>query len=68
MHALTLIIVTLLLLAIAYKFYAKFIITMAGAVHGIVVLFASARLSGLSLIHLAKQHIADNALLHTAFK
>jgi carbon starvation protein len=134
MHALTLIIVTLLLFAIAYRFYAKFIITkvlvfdssrhtpahtlrdgkdyhptnryvlfghhfaaiagagplvgpvlaaqfgylpgflwiligtvLGGAVHDMVILFASVRMKGLSLTQLAKQHISAPAGVATAF-
>jgi carbon starvation protein len=134
MHALTLIIVTLLLFAIAYRFYAKFIITkvlvfdssrhtpahtlrdgkdyhptnryvlfghhfaaiagagplvgpvlaaqfgylpgalwiligtvLGGAVHDMVILFASVRMRGLSLTQLAKQHISAPAGVATAF-
>jgi carbon starvation protein len=134
MHALTLIIVTLLLFALAYRFYAKFIITkvlvfdsskstpaytlrdgkdydptnryvlfghhfaaiagagplvgpvlaaqfgylpgflwilvgavLAGAVHDMVILFASVRMNGLSLTQLAKQHISKPAGIATAF-
>jgi carbon starvation protein len=134
MHALTLIIVTLLLFAIAYRFYAKFIITkvlvfdstrptpantlrdgkdyhptnryvlfghhfaaiagagplvgpvlaaqfgylpgflwiligtvLGGAVHDMVILFASVRMKGLSLTQLAKEHISTPAGIATAF-
>jgi carbon starvation protein len=134
MHALTLIIVTLLLFAIAYRFYAKFIITkvlvfdktrktpaytlrdgkdyhptnkyvlfghhfaaiagagplvgpvlaaqfgylpgflwiligtvLGGAVHDMVILFASVRMNGLSLTQLAKEHISKPAGAATAF-
>jgi carbon starvation protein len=134
MHALTLIIVTLLLFAIAYRFYAKFIITkvlvfdpnrptpahtlrdgkdydptnryvlfghhfaaiagagplvgpvlaaqfgylpgvlwiligavLGGAVHDMVILFASVRMNGLSLTQLAREHISRPAGLATAF-
>ncbi|MGA1980195.1 MAG: carbon starvation protein A [Sedimentisphaerales bacterium] len=134
MHALTLIIVTLLLFAIAYRFYAKFIITkvlvfdssrhtpahtlrdgkdydptnryvlfghhfaaiagagplvgpvlaaqfgylpgflwiligavLGGAVHDMVILFASVRMKGLSLTQLAKEHISTPAGVATAF-
>jgi carbon starvation protein len=134
MHALTLIIVTLLLFALAYRFYAKFIITkvlvfdsalstpahtlrdgkdyhptnryvlfghhfaaiagagplvgpvlaaqfgylpgflwiligtvLGGAVHDMVILFASVRLRGLSLTQLAKEHISTPAAVATAF-
>jgi carbon starvation protein len=133
MHASTLIIVALLLFALAYRFYAKFIITkvlvfdkasqtpayslrdgkdyhptnryvlfghhfaaisgagplvgpvlaaqfgflpgylwiligavLGGAVHDMVILFASVRLNGLSLIHLAKEHISPVAAVSTA--
>jgi carbon starvation protein len=134
MHALTLIIVTLLLFAIAYRFYAKFIITkvlvfdanrptpaytlrdgkdydptnryvlfghhfaaiagagplvgpvlaaqfgylpgvlwiligavLGGAVHDMVILFASVRMNGLSLTQLAREHISRPAGIATAF-
>ena len=134
MHASTLIIVALLVFALAYRFYAKFIITKAlvfnkanttpahnlrdgkdyhptnryvlfghhfaaisgagplvgpvlaaqfgflpgylwiligavlgGAVHDMVILFASVRLKGLSLIHLAKEHVSPTAAIATAF-
>jgi carbon starvation protein len=133
MHALTLIITTLLLFAIAYRFYAKFIITkvlvfdpnrptpahtlrdgkdydptnryvlfghhfaaiagagplvgpvlaaqfgylpgalwiligtcLGGAVHDMVVLFASVRMNGLSLTQLAREHISKSAGMATA--
>ncbi len=134
MHALTLIIITLLLFAIAYRFYAKFIITkvlvldksrptpaytlrdgkdyhptnkyvlfghhfaaiagagplvgpvlaaqfgylpgflwiligtvLGGAVHDMVILFASVRMKGLSLTQLAREHISKPAGVATAF-
>lgn len=134
MHALTLIIVTLLLFTLAYRFYAKFIITkvlvfdanrptpahtlrdrkdydptnryvlfghhfaaiagagplvgpvlaaqfgylpgvlwiligtvLGGAVHDMVILFASVRMNGLSLTQLAKEHISRPAGIATAF-
>lgn len=134
MHALTLIIVTLLLFAIAYRFYSKFIITkvlvfdrnrptpaytlrdgkdyhptnryvlfghhfaaiagagplvgpvlaaqfgylpgvlwiligtvLGGAVHDMVILFASVRMKGLSLTQLAREHISTPAGVATAF-
>ncbi|MFZ0033847.1 MAG: carbon starvation protein A [Sedimentisphaerales bacterium] len=134
MHALTLIIITLLLFTIAYRLYAKFIITkvlvfdrnrptpaytlrdgkdydptnryvlfghhfaaiagagplvgpvlaaqfgylpgflwiligavLGGAVHDMVILFASVRMNGLSLTQLAKQHISAPAGVATAF-
>ena len=134
MHALTLIIITLLLFAIAYRFYAKFIITkvlvfdanrptpahtlrdgkdydptnryvlfghhfaaiagagplvgpvlaaqfgylpgvlwiligavLGGAVHDMVILFASVRMNGLSLTQLAREHISRPAGIATAF-
>jgi carbon starvation protein len=134
MHALTLIIVTLLLFTIAYRFYAKFIITkvlvfdsarptpantlrdgkdyhptnryvlfghhfaaiagagplvgpvlaaqfgylpgflwiligtvLGGAVHDMVILFASVRMKGLSLTQLARVHISTPAGVATAF-
>ena len=134
MHALTLIIITLLLFAIAYRFYAKFIITkvlvfdknrptpaytlrdgkdyhptnkyvlfghhfaaiagagplvgpvlaaqfgylpgflwiligtvLGGAVHDMVILFASVRMQGLSLTQLAREHISKPAGVATAF-
>jgi carbon starvation protein len=134
MHASTLIIVALLVFALAYRFYAKFIITRAlvfnktnqtpaysmrdgkdyhptnryvlfghhfaaisgagplvgpvlaaqfgflpgylwiligavlgGAVHDMVILFASVRLKGLSLIHLAKKYVSPTAAVATAF-
>jgi carbon starvation protein len=134
MHALTLIIITLLLFAIAYRFYAKFIITkvlvfdksrqtpaytlrdgkdyhptnkyvlfghhfaaiagagplvgpvlaaqfgylpgflwiligtvLGGAVHDMVILFASVRMNGLSLTRLAREHISKPAGIATAF-
>ena len=133
MHALTLIIVTLLIFTIAYRFYAKFIVTkvlvldpkrktpahtlrdgkdydptnryvlfghhfaaiagagplvgpvlaaqfgylpgvlwiligavLGGAVHDVVVLFASVRMNGLSLTQLAKEHISKPAGAVTA--
>ncbi len=133
MHASTLIIVALLLFALAYRFYAKFIMTkvlvfdsaketpayalrdgkdyhptnkyvlfghhfaaisgagplvgpvlaaqfgylpgylwiligavLGGAVHDMVILFASVRLKGLSLIHLAKEHAGSVAAVSTA--
>ncbi len=133
MHAATLIIVALLLFALAYRFYAKFIITkvlvfdkakqtpaysmrdgkdyhptnrfvlfghhfaaisgagplvgpvlaaqfgflpgylwiligavLGGAVHDMVILFASVRMKGLSLIHLAKEHVSPVAAVSTA--
>ena len=132
MHASTLIIIALLVFALAYRFYAKFIITKAlvfnsstqtpayslrdgkdyhptnryvlfghhfaaisgagplvgpvlaaqfgylpgylwiligavlgGAVHDMVILFASVRFKGLSLIHLAKEHISPTASVAT---
>src|SRR5512135_3115917 len=132
MHAATLIIVALLLFALAYRFYAKFIITkvlvfdkakqtpaysmrdgkdyhptnrfvlfghhfaaisgagplvgpvlaaqfgflpgylwiligavLGGAVHDMVILFASVRMKGLSLMHLAKEHVGRLAGLAT---
>ena len=134
MHALTLIVVTLLLFAIAYRYYAKFIITkvlvfdknqptpaytlrdgkdyhptnryvlfghhfaaiagagplvgpvlaaqfgflpgflwiligtvLGGAVHDMVILFASVRMKGLSLTHLSREHISKPAGIATAF-
>ncbi|MGB8657961.1 MAG: carbon starvation protein A [Candidatus Zixiibacteriota bacterium] len=134
MHASTLIIIALLIFALAYRFYAKFIITKAlvfnssiptpshtlrdgkdyhptnryvlfghhfaaisgagplvgpvlaaqfgflpgylwivigavlgGAVHDMVILFASVRIKGLSLIHLAKEHVSPVASVATAF-
>lgn len=134
MHALTLIIVALLLFALAYRFYAKFIITkvlvfnndiptpahtlrdgkdydptnryvlfghhfaaiagagplvgpvlaaqfgflpgylwiligavLGGAVHDLVILFASVRMKGLSLTQLAKEHISRTAGVATGF-
>ncbi len=134
MHALTLIVVTLLLFAIAYRYYAKFIITkvlvfdknqptpaytlrdgkdyhptnryvlfghhfaaiagagplvgpvlaaqfgflpgflwiligtvLGGAVHDMVILFASVRMNGLSLTHLSREHISKPAGIATAF-
>jgi len=134
MHALPLIIVALLVFALAYRFYAKFIITkvlvfdssrptpaytlrdgrdyhptnryvlfghhfaaisgagplvgpvlaaqfgylpgylwiligavLGGAVHDVVVLFASVRMNGLSLTQLAKAHISPTAGVATAF-
>jgi len=134
MHALTLIIVALLVFALAYRFYAKFIITkvlvfdksrptpaytlrdgkdyhptnryvlfghhfaaisgagplvgpvlaaqfgflpgylwiligavLGGAVHDMVILFASIRLNGLSLKQLAKEHISGAAGIATGF-
>ena len=134
MHALPLIIVALLVFALAYRFYAKFIITkvlvfdqsrptpaytlrdgrdyhptnryvlfghhfaaisgagplvgpvlaaqfgylpgylwiligavLGGAVHDVVVLFASVRMNGLSLTQLAKAHISSTAGIATAF-
>ena len=134
MHALTLIIIALLVFALAYRFYSKFIITkvlvfdnsiptpahtlrdgrdyhptnryvlfghhfaaisgagplvgpvlaaqfgflpgylwiligavLGGAVHDIVILFASVRLQGLSLTYLAKEHISKPAGFATAF-
>jgi carbon starvation protein len=134
MHALTLIIVALLLFTIAYRFYAKFLITkvlvsdsskktpaytlrdgkdyhptnryvlfghhfaaiagagplvgpvlaaqfgylpgflwiligtvLGGAVHDMVILFASVRMKGLSLTQLAKAHISSPAGVATAF-
>jgi carbon starvation protein len=133
MHAATLIIVALLVFALAYRFYAKFIITkvlvfdsnretpaytmrdgkdyhptnkyvlfghhfaaiagagplvgpvlaaqfgflpgylwiligavLGGAVHDMVILFASVRLKGRSLIHLAKEHVSPVAAASTA--
>jgi carbon starvation protein len=134
MHALTLIIVALLLFALAYRFYAKFIITkvlvfdskrttpayklrdgkdydptnryvlfghhfaaiagagplvgpvlaaqfgylpgylwiligtvLGGAVHDMIILFASVRMKGLSLTQLAREHISRPAGIATAF-
>jgi carbon starvation protein len=134
MHALTLIIVALLVFALAYRFYAKFIITkvlvfdpsrptpaytlrdgrdyhptnkyvlfghhfaaisgagplvgpvlaaqfgylpgylwilvgavLGGAVHDMVILFASVRMNGLSLTQLARGHISPTAGIATAF-
>lgn len=134
MHASTLIIIALLVFALAYRFYAKFIITKAlvfnsslatpahalrdgkdyhptnkfvlfghhfaaiagagplvgpvlaaqfgylpgylwiligavlgGAVHDMVILFASVRLRGLSLVHLAKEHVSPVAAVATGF-
>jgi len=134
MHALTLIIVSLLIFALAYRFYAKFIITkvlvfdsqrptpahtlrdgkdyhptnkyvlfghhfaaisgagplvgpvlaaqfgflpgflwiligavLGGAVHDMVILFASVRMKGQSLTRLAKKHISSTAGLATGF-
>jgi carbon starvation protein len=134
MHALTLIIIALLLFALAYRFYAKFIITkvlvfdpkrptpaynlrdgkdyhptnryvlfghhfaaiagagplvgpvlaaqfgylpgflwiligtvLGGAVHDMVILFASVRMKGLSLTQLAREHISRPAGIATAF-
>jgi carbon starvation protein len=134
MHATTLIIVALLVFALAYRFYAKFIITKAlvfdssittpahtlrdgkdyhptnryvlfghhfaaiagagplvgpvlaaqfgflpgylwiligavlgGAVHDMVILFASVRRQGLSLIHLAREHVGSVGSAATAF-
>jgi carbon starvation protein len=134
MHALPLIVVALLVFALAYRFYAKFIITkvlvfdasrptpaytlrdgrdyhptnryvlfghhfaaisgagplvgpvlaaqfgylpgylwiligavLGGAVHDVVVLFASVRMNGLSLTQLAKAHISPTAGVATAF-
>lgn len=134
MHALTLIIVSLLVFALAYRFYAKFIITkvlvfdqsrttpahthrdgkdyhptnkyvlfghhfaaisgagplvgpvlaaqfgflpgflwiligavLGGAVHDMVILFASVRLKGQSLTRLAKKHIGPTAGIATGF-
>jgi len=134
MHALTLIIVSLLVFALAYRFYAKFIITkvlvfndalptpahtlrdgkdyhptnkyvlfghhfaaisgagplvgpvlaaqfgylpgylwiligavLGGAVHDVVILFASVRMKGLSLTQLAKEHISGVAGVATGF-
>jgi carbon starvation protein len=134
MHALTLIIVSLLVFALAYRFYAKFIITkilvfddsiptpahtlrdgrdyhptnryvlfghhfaaiagagplvgpvlaaqfgylpgylwiligavLGGAVHDMVILFASVRMKGLSLTYLAKEHISGPAGIATGF-
>ncbi len=133
MHAATLIIIALLVFALAYRFYAKFIITkvlvfdqarqtpaytlrdgkdyhptnkfvlfghhfaaiagagplvgpvlaaqfgflpgylwiligavLGGAVHDMVILFASVRLKGRSLIHLAKEHVSPVAAVSTA--
>jgi carbon starvation protein len=134
MHATTLIIIALLVFALAYRYYAKFIITKAlvfdktaptpaytmrdgkdyhptnryilfghhfaaiagagplvgpvlaaqfgylpgflwiligavlgGAVHDMVILFASVRSKGLSLMHLAKEHVSPVAGVATAF-
>jgi carbon starvation protein len=134
MNALTLVIVSLLVFALAYRFYAKFIITkvlvfndaiptpahtlrdgkdydptnkyvlfghhfaaisgagplvgpvlaaqfgflpgylwiligavLGGAVHDLVILFASVRMKGLSLTQLAKEHISGPAGIATAF-
>ncbi|MCL5282172.1 MAG: carbon starvation protein A [Planctomycetes bacterium] len=134
MHALTLIIIALLVFALAYRFYAKFIITkvlvfdpsrptpayalrdgrdyhptnryvlfghhfaaiagagplvgpvlaaqfgylpgylwiligavLGGAVHDMVILFASVRMNGLSLTQLARGHISSTAGIATAF-
>jgi len=134
MHALTLIIVSLLVFALAYRFYAKFIITkvlvfdskrvtpahtfrdgkdyhptnkyvlfghhfaaisgagplvgpvlaaqfgflpgflwiligavLGGAVHDMVILFASVRMKGQSLTRLAKKHISSTAGIATGF-
>jgi carbon starvation protein len=134
MHALTLIIVALLIFALAYRFYSKFIITkvlvfdrslptpahtlrdgrdyhptnryvlfghhfaaisgagplvgpvlaaqfgylpgylwiligavLGGAVHDMVILFASVRMKGLSLTQLARAHISPTAGVATAF-
>jgi carbon starvation protein len=134
MHALTLVIVSLLVFALAYRFYSKFIVTkvlvlndaiptpaytlrdgkdyhptnkyvlfghhfaaisgagplvgpvlaaqfgflpgylwiligavLAGAVHDVVILFASVRLKGLSLTQLAKEHISGTAGVATGF-
>jgi carbon starvation protein len=134
MHALTLIIIALLVFALAYRFYAKFIITkvlifdakrqtpahtlrdgkdyhptnkyvlfghhfaaisgagplvgpvlaaqfgflpgflwiligavLGGAVHDMVILFASVRMKGQSLTRLAKKHISSTAGLATGF-
>ncbi len=134
MHALTLVIVSLLVFALAYRYYSKFIITkvlvlndaiptpahtlrdgkdyhptnkyvlfghhfaaisgagplvgpvlaaqfgflpgylwiligavLGGAVHDIVILFASVRMNGLSLTQLAKEHISGLAGVATGF-
>jgi carbon starvation protein len=134
MHALTLVIVSLLVFALAYRFYSKFIVTkvlvlndaiptpahtlrdgkdyhptnkyvlfghhfaaisgagplvgpvlaaqfgflpgylwiligavLGGAVHDVVILFASVRLKGLSLTQLAKEHISGTAGVATGF-
>ena len=134
MHALTLVIVSLLVFALAYRFYAKFIVTkvlvldslrptpahtlrdgndyhptnryvlfghhfaaiagagplvgpvlaaqfgflpgylwiligavLGGAVHDVVILFASVRMNGLSLTQLAKEHVSPAAGVATAF-
>jgi carbon starvation protein len=134
MHALTLVIVSLLVFALAYRYYSKFIITkvlvlndaiptpahtlrdgkdydptnkyvlfghhfaaisgagplvgpvlaaqfgflpgylwiligavLGGAVHDLVILFASVRLNGLSLTQLAKEHISSVAGIATGF-
>jgi len=40
---------------------------LAGAVHDIVILFASVRLKGLSLTHLAKEHVSSTAGVAAAF-
>jgi carbon starvation protein len=134
MHALTLVIVSLLVFALAYRYYSKFIVTkvlvlndaiptpahtlrdgkdyhptnkyvlfghhfaaisgagplvgpvlaaqfgflpgylwiligavLGGAVHDLVILFASVRLKGLSLTQLAKEHISGTAGVATGF-
>jgi carbon starvation protein len=134
MHALTLVIVSLLVFALAYRYYSKFIVTkvlvlndaiptpahtlrdgkdyhptnkyvlfghhfaaisgagplvgpvlaaqfgflpgylwiligavLGGAVHDVVILFASVRLKGLSLTQLAKEHISGTAGVATGF-
>ncbi len=134
MHALTLVIVSLLVFALAYRYYSKFIVTkvlvlndaiptpahtlrdgkdyhptnkyvlfghhfaaisgagplvgpvlaaqfgflpgylwiligavLGGAVHDVVILFASVRLKGLSLTQLAKEHISGMAGVATGF-
>src|SRR5512137_1611254 len=134
MHATTLIIIALLLFALAYRFYSKFIITkvlvfdksrptpahtlrdgrdyhptnkivlfghhfaaisgagplvgpvlaaqfgylpgylwiligavLGGAVHDLVMLFASVRLNGLSLTHLTREHVSRPAGIAAAF-
>ena len=134
MHALTLVIVSLLVFALAYRYYSKFIVTkvlvlndaiptpahtlrdgkdyhptnkyvlfghhfaaisgagplvgpvlaaqfgflpgylwiligavLGGAVHDVVILFASVRLKGLSLTQLAKEHISGTAGIATGF-